>query len=132
MYFFFCFFFFVFFLVFFLFFFLMIRRPPRSTLFPYTTLFRSGRPATRSGGRRARRGGQPPAARRTAWPRHRTASRAPAPAPRGRAAHRRPWPIPLRSPAVPAAPGSAAVPTLACLAGPARLAGAPHLVARRQ
>src|SRR3712207_6959643 len=25
------------------FFFLMIRRPPRSTLFPYTTLFRSGR-----------------------------------------------------------------------------------------
>ena len=37
----FCFFFFEFFL-FFLFFFLMIRRPPRSTLFPYTTLFRSG------------------------------------------------------------------------------------------
>src|SRR2546422_11039594 len=28
-------------LCFFLFFFLMIRRPPRSTLFPYTTLFRS-------------------------------------------------------------------------------------------
>src|ERR1044072_9065518 len=28
------------------FFFLMIRRPPRSTLFPYTTLFRSGLPAT--------------------------------------------------------------------------------------
>src|SRR3712207_7769318 len=29
------------------FFFLMIRRPPRSTLFPYTTLFRSaGPPAT--------------------------------------------------------------------------------------
>src|SRR6266480_7325256 len=29
----------------FIFFFLMIRRPPRSTLFPYTTLFRSpGRP----------------------------------------------------------------------------------------
>src|SRR6266536_4799953 len=27
----------------FLFFFLMIRRPPRSTLFPYTTLFRSRR-----------------------------------------------------------------------------------------
>src|SRR5574338_1069665 len=27
----------------FLFFFLMIRRPPRSTLFPYTTLFRSDR-----------------------------------------------------------------------------------------
>src|SRR2546427_6115613 len=28
-------------LLFFPFFFLMIRRPPRSTLFPYTTLFRS-------------------------------------------------------------------------------------------
>src|SRR6266446_8007286 len=28
----------------FLFFFLMIRRPPRSTLFPYTTLFRSSSP----------------------------------------------------------------------------------------
>src|SRR5258705_3057072 len=28
-------------LLYFLFFFLMIRRPPRSTLFPYTTLFRS-------------------------------------------------------------------------------------------
>src|SRR5258708_28969433 len=27
------------------FFFLMIRRPPRSTLFPYTTLFRSSNPA---------------------------------------------------------------------------------------
>src|SRR2546428_6503690 len=31
-----------FFILSFLFFFLMIRRPPRSTLFPYTTLFRSG------------------------------------------------------------------------------------------
>src|SRR2546426_6934852 len=30
-----------------LFFFLMIRRPPRSTLFPYTTLFRSDRRAVR-------------------------------------------------------------------------------------
>src|SRR5258708_31497900 len=29
------------FLLFLFFFFLMIRRPPRSTLFPYTTLFRS-------------------------------------------------------------------------------------------
>src|SRR2546430_4398718 len=29
------------------FFFLMIRRPPRSTLFPYTTLFRSGFPRAR-------------------------------------------------------------------------------------
>src|SRR6516165_10867165 len=32
------------------FFFLMIRRPPRSTLFPYTTLFRSHAPAHRSWG----------------------------------------------------------------------------------
>src|SRR5215204_6690670 len=38
--------------VFFLsFFFLMIRRPPRSTLFPYTTLFRS-RAAPRAGAHR--------------------------------------------------------------------------------
>src|SRR2546426_9986401 len=29
----------------------MIRRPPRSTLFPYTTLFRSGRLADREGHR---------------------------------------------------------------------------------
>src|SRR5262245_62732964 len=32
---------------FFVFFFLMIRRPPRSTLFPYTTLFRSSRSMSR-------------------------------------------------------------------------------------
>src|SRR6266404_9415454 len=39
-------------LCFFFFFFLMIRRPPRSTLFPYTTLFRSaGLPGGRFGGR---------------------------------------------------------------------------------
>src|SRR5438270_6354574 len=31
------------------FFFLMIRRPPRSTLFPYTTLFRSRRARAQSG-----------------------------------------------------------------------------------
>src|SRR6185295_20182504 len=31
--------------IFYFFFFLMIRRPPRSTLFPYTTLFRSFRAA---------------------------------------------------------------------------------------
>src|SRR3712207_8030371 len=39
----------------------MIRRPPRSTLFPYTTLFRSRRPgegATRRAGARRRRGGK--------------------------------------------------------------------------
>src|SRR5258708_29632470 len=33
-----------------MFFFLMIRRPPRSTLFPYTTLFRSYQPDGVSGG----------------------------------------------------------------------------------
>src|SRR5256885_16747992 len=32
------------------FFFLMIRRPPRSTLFPYTTLFRSGKGEAGGGG----------------------------------------------------------------------------------
>src|SRR2546427_6656691 len=43
------------------FFFLMIRRPPRSTLFPYTTLFRSARaspartPEARGAARHARR-----------------------------------------------------------------------------
>src|SRR5215217_8912597 len=39
------------FVLFFVFFFLMIRRPPRSTLFPYTTLFRSGAAARASAGR---------------------------------------------------------------------------------
>src|SRR3712207_8730345 len=39
-------------------FFLMIRRPPRSTLFPYTTLFRSRRPD--QAGRAARLHGRPP------------------------------------------------------------------------
>src|SRR5258707_7323433 len=39
-------------------FFLMIRRPPRSTLFPYTTLFRSGPHRGQQGGtRRNRRAG---------------------------------------------------------------------------
>src|SRR5437667_7171263 len=37
----------------------MIRRPPRSTLFPYTTLFRS-RAGCRATGRATRRGGSPP------------------------------------------------------------------------
>src|SRR6478752_9325924 len=41
-------------LLFLFFFFLMIRRPPRSTLFPYTTLFRS-RPRPRWDPRDARR-----------------------------------------------------------------------------
>src|SRR2546421_13080427 len=39
-------------------FFLMIRRPPRSTLFPYTTLFRSRAAAQGVAGYRGR-GGQP-------------------------------------------------------------------------
>src|SRR5437868_13296816 len=42
----------------FLFFFLTIRRPPMSTLFPYTTLFRSGAPRVRPGARRPHRGRQ--------------------------------------------------------------------------
>src|SRR5216684_4140095 len=44
------------------FFFLMIRRPPRSTLFPYTTLFRSGccrRPCTRCTAAGTKRSGRP-------------------------------------------------------------------------
>src|SRR3712207_8254229 len=45
------------------FFFLMIRRPPRSTLFPYTTLFRSRgrrrRPAVAVGARRRARPRRP-------------------------------------------------------------------------
>src|SRR2546430_3967260 len=40
------------------FFFLMIRRPPRSTLFPYTTLFRSAAPRPRPGRPRPERPGQ--------------------------------------------------------------------------
>src|SRR6478672_12127111 len=52
-----------------IFFFLMIRRPPRSTLFPYTTLFRSGSRGRRRGAcapprpadRRRARGGARPA-----------------------------------------------------------------------
>src|SRR3712207_8792720 len=45
------------------FFFLMIRRPPRSTLFPYTTLFRSG-VFERAAGRRADRRRRRPGVRR--------------------------------------------------------------------
>src|SRR3712207_7060702 len=58
------------------FFFLMIRRPPRSTLFPYTTLFRS-----------CRRPRSPPARRwRPAVPPSRPAGRSPSPSARaGRA-----------------------------------------------
>src|SRR6267143_4847586 len=44
----------IFFTLFLFFFFLMIRRPPRSTLFPYTTLFRSSRSTRGSPARRSR------------------------------------------------------------------------------
>src|SRR5215467_15379769 len=46
----------------FVFFFLMIRRPPRSTLFPYTTLFR-----TRTGRGRCRPSRSPRCRRRLPW-----------------------------------------------------------------
>src|SRR5215467_15944428 len=46
-----------------LFFFLMIRRPPRSTLFPYTTLFRSHRGGRRGAPRRCLQGGGSPYSR---------------------------------------------------------------------
>src|SRR5436305_5066255 len=49
-----------------LFFFVMIRRPPRSTLFPYTTLFRSPRhdePDQHGEGHRRRAQGAAPVAR---------------------------------------------------------------------
>src|SRR5690349_23384324 len=56
------------FIPFFSFFFLMIRRPPRSTLFPYTTLFRSRRdhgPDRRARRRRAVGGADPPPDRKS-------------------------------------------------------------------
>src|SRR3712207_7406187 len=43
----------------------MIRRPPRSTLFPYTTLFRSEHRCTRRRG--TCRGGAPPAVAPDGW-----------------------------------------------------------------
>src|SRR5204863_9801514 len=61
------------------FFFLMIRPPPRSTLFPYTTLFRSSR---RSRPRRSHRGALA-RRRRSPWPVSRSAD--PSGAPRRRA-----------------------------------------------
>src|SRR3712207_7614765 len=49
----------------------MIRRPPRSTLFPYTTLFRSegGRSCRRRWRCRGRAGGGKPTPRRSSAPR---------------------------------------------------------------
>src|SRR5690242_20977395 len=46
--------------------FLIIRRPPRSTLFPYTTLFRSSQWCPRRGGRRSARR-RPRCGSRKAW-----------------------------------------------------------------
>src|SRR3989454_4982093 len=75
-----------------LFFFLMIRRPPRSTLFPYTTLFRSPRGAAHTSrpvrgaaicSRHQAAGGAPG---RRAGPR--SGTRRPRPAPGGRASAR--------------------------------------------
>src|SRR5256885_11647608 len=73
----------------------MIRRPPRSTLFPYTTLFRSPRPPP--AGRRDRREGRPaPHSRRARrhgreerdTPERRgAAARRPGPRPRAREGH---------------------------------------------
>src|SRR5438132_5660197 len=54
-----------------LFFFLVIRRPPRSTLFPYTTLFRSRSRSWSSSGRRRSR----PAALRAPAPPDRKSTR---------------------------------------------------------
>src|SRR5690242_20847420 len=55
----------MYFLLYFFIFFLMIRRPPRSTLFPYTTLFRSPERSRRSdpAGRVLRHVGDAPDAR---------------------------------------------------------------------
>src|SRR3712207_8330210 len=63
-----------------MFFFLMIRRPPRSTLFPYTTLFRShGRPLAEGPEPRQRPGERDgPPRQRARAPLHRPARRDPA------------------------------------------------------
>src|SRR3712207_9007746 len=72
----------------------MIRRPPRSTLFPYTTLFRSAHRAPPPARGRRRRGLPPAAPRPRAAVRLRPDARGPtAPGPReplGRARRRRP------------------------------------------
>src|SRR3712207_8566651 len=66
------------------FFFLMIRRPPRSTLFPYTTLFRSSR------ARRCRRARLPRPRDGAAWSRASRAGRYRSRTRRGRRRWRRP------------------------------------------
>src|SRR5258708_10484380 len=56
-------------------FFLMIRRPPRSTLFPYTTLFRSVRDAALCNGARERHlGHHSPRVRQARGPAHSSGS----------------------------------------------------------
>src|ERR1041385_8894459 len=90
---------FLFLVLFFFFFFLMIRRPPRSTLFPYTTLFRSGKPGGKPGGnppnsrpaglRRAAPGGNPPNSRPAGLRRAVPAATSPIPVPRDYGALRR-------------------------------------------
>src|SRR5882762_5828675 len=70
-------------IILFIFFFLMIRRPPRSTLFPYTTLFRSR--AQGSPPQPPRRGSPAPDTERPL----RSACAAPAPDPRGTDSGRR-------------------------------------------
>src|SRR3712207_8822468 len=62
----------------------MIRRPPRATLFPYTTLFRSLRRAATGG--TAARGGAPAAAHRRRAGRRRRRAAARGPGRRGRGA----------------------------------------------
>src|SRR2546422_5889276 len=56
----------------FFFFFLMIRRPPRSTLFPYTTLFRSRFHASASGAAESRARGTARIAMSASWKRARS------------------------------------------------------------
>src|SRR3712207_8035646 len=77
------------------FFFLMIRRPPRSTLFPYTTLFRS-RDRERAGGR-LRRGRRRQGRPGLAPAGHRQRGRARPAAERRRRRRRRGWPRAARS-----------------------------------
>src|SRR5258707_11116883 len=62
-----------------LFFFLMIRRPPRSTLFPYTTLFRSKERQARCDGDH----GKAPCLCGAGWRAGRQAARRGRPRPRG-------------------------------------------------
>src|SRR3989442_12086768 len=103
----------------------MIRRPPRSTLFPYTTLFRSLRGSPEGDGRRESRAGpgtQVPSTEGNRAPRSRGASPGPrsegrGTGPRIRATGARPH-VPRtgpRSAADPPGPGEAASP-----GGPAR------------